>query len=171
MRANRPISASSRPSYTPRRVPPMSLSPGARLGPYQIVAPLGAGGMGEVYRARDTRLNRDVALKVLSGAFAADDEWLRRFMREAQAASALNHPNILAVFDIGQHDGSPYMVSELLEGETLRKLLEDGPLPQRKAVDYGVQIAQGLACAHEKGVVHRDVKPENIFVTRDARVK
>ncbi len=127
--------------------------------------------MGEVYSALDSRLGRDVALKILPESFARENDRLERFETETRAVAALNHPNILAVFDIGQHNGSPFMVSELLEGETLRKLLEDGPLPQRKAVDYGVQIAQGLACAHEKGVVHRDVKPENIFVTRDARVK
>jgi len=127
--------------------------------------------MGEVYCALDSRLGRDVALKILPESFAREDERLERFETETRAVAALNHPNILAVFDIGQHNGSPFMVSELLEGETLRKLLEDGPLPQRKAIDYGVQIAQGLACAHEKGIVHRDVKPENIFVTRDGRVK
>src|SRR5439155_2340203 len=149
----------------------MPLSSGTKLGPYQIQTPLGSGGMGEVYSALDSRLGRDVALKILPESFARENDRLERFETETRAVAALNHPNILAVFDIGQHNGSPFMVSELLEGETLRKLLEDGPLPQRKAVDYGVQIAQGLACAHEKGVVHRDVKPENIFVTRDARVK
>jgi eukaryotic-like serine/threonine-protein kinase len=149
----------------------MPLSSGTKLGPYQIQTPLGSGGMGEVYSALDSRLGRDVALKILPESFAGENERLERFETETRAVAALNHPNILAVFDIGQHNGSPFMVSELLEGETLRKALEHGPLPQRKAIDYGVQIAQGLACAHEKGIVHRDVKPENIFITRDGRVK
>ena len=133
--------------------------------------PLGAGGMGEVYRARDPRLGREVAIKVLAPG-VADAERLRRFEQEARAAAALNHPNILAVYDIGQHDGAPYIVSELLEGETLReRLIAGGALPLRKAIEYGVQIARGLAAAHEKGIVHRDLKPENVFVTRDGRVK
>src|SRR6201987_3025932 len=149
----------------------MPLAPGKRLGPYEIVAPLGAGGMGEVSRARDTRLGRDVALKILPESFARESDRLVRFEQEARSIAALNHPNILAVFDIGQHNGSPFLVSELLEGETLRAVLDRGALPQRKAIDYGVQIAQGLAAAHEKGIVHRDLKPENIFVTRDGRVK
>ena len=127
--------------------------------------------MGEVYRARDTRLSRVVALKILPESFASAGDRLQRFETEARAVAALNHPNILAVFDTGQHNGSPYLVSELLEGRTLREALQDGPLPQRKAIEYAVQIAQGLASAHEKGIVHRDVKPENIFVTRDGRVK
>jgi serine/threonine protein kinase len=153
----------------------MSLIPGAKLGPYEILAPLGAGGMGEVYRARDTRLGRDVALKVLPDSFAREADRLRRFEQEARAVAALNHPNILAVFDIGRQnegqDGSPFLVSELLEGETLRAVLDHGTLPQRKTIEYGVQIAQGLAAAHEKGIVHRDLKPENIFVTKDGRIK
>jgi serine/threonine protein kinase/Tol biopolymer transport system component len=151
----------------------MPLSAGARLGPYEIVAPLGAGGMGEVYRARDSRLGRDVAIKVLSTAFALDTERLHRFEQEARAAAALNHPNILAVFDIGQHDGAPFIVSELLEGETLRERLGRVPsgLPVRKAIDCAAQVAHGLAAAHEKGIVHRDLKPENLFVTADDRVK
>jgi serine/threonine protein kinase len=149
----------------------MSLGPGTRLGPYEIVAAIGAGGMGEVYRARDTRLQRDVAIKVLPVAFSSDPERLARFEQEARAAAALNHPNILAVHDVGTHDGSPYIVSELLEGETLRERLDGGALPMRKAVDYAIQIAHGLAAAHEKGIVHRDLKPENIFVTTDGRVK
>jgi Tol biopolymer transport system component len=127
--------------------------------------------MGEVYRARDTRLNRDVAVKVLPASFATDDERLRRFAREAQAASALNHPNILAVFDIGTHDGAPYLVSELLAGESLRARLKTSKLPASKALDFGRQIAAGLAAAHEKGITHRDIKPENLFVTTDGRVK
>ncbi len=149
----------------------MSLSSGTRLGPYEILAPLGAGGMGEVYRARDERLKREVAVKVLPASFSADPERLRRFEQEAQAAGALNHPNILAIHDIGTVEGSPYLVSELLEGETLRERLVAGALAPRKAIDYAVQIAHGLAAAHEKGIVHRDLKPENIFVTRDGRVK
>ena len=127
--------------------------------------------MGEVYRARDTRLNREVAIKVLPPAFARDPERLRRFQQEAQAAAALNHPNILAVHDFGEHDGSPYMVTEFLVGETLREKLRPGLLPVRKATEYAEQIARGLSAAHEKGIVHRDLKPENIFVTRDGRVK
>jgi serine/threonine protein kinase/Tol biopolymer transport system component len=149
----------------------MSLTSGTKLGPYEIQSPLGAGGMGEVYRARDTRLGRDVALKILPESFARDSDRLHRFEQEARAVAALNHPNILAVFDIGEHNGVPFLVSELLEGETLRSQLDRGPLSQRKAIDYGVQVAQGLASAHEKAIVHRDVKPENIFVTRDGRIK
>jgi Tol biopolymer transport system component len=149
----------------------MPLTSGTKLGPYEIVALLGAGGMGEVSRARDTRLGRDVALKILPESFARESERLIRFEQEARAVAALNHPNILAVFDIGQHNGSPFLVSELLDGETLRAVLDRGALPPRKAIDYGVQIAQGLAAAHEKGIVHRDLKPENIFVTRDGRIK
>ena len=149
----------------------MLLAAGAKVGPYEIRSPLGAGGMGEVYRAYDSRLGREVALKVLPKAFAADTDRLHRFEQEARAVAALNHPNILAVFDVGQHDGSPYLISELLDGESLRATLERGPLPQRKVIDYGVQIAQGIAGAHEKGIVHRDLKPENIFITRDGRIK
>src|SRR6516162_830671 len=149
----------------------MTLAAGTKLGPYEIVAPLGSGGMGDVYRAKDSRLGREVALKILPGSFAADADRLRRFEQEARAVAALNHPNILAVFDIGQHDGSPFLVSELLEGETLRVVMDRGALPQRKTIEYGVQIAHGLAAAHEKGIVHRDLKPENIFVTKDARIK
>jgi eukaryotic-like serine/threonine-protein kinase len=149
----------------------MSLSSGTKLGPYEIVSLLGSGGMGEVYRARDPRLQREVAIKILPAAFAQDVERLRRFEQEARVVGALNHPNILAVFDIGSHNGSRYMVSELLDGEPLRKHLEAAPLPQRKAVDYGSQIVRGLAAAHDKGVVHRDLKPDNIFILRDGRVK
>jgi Tol biopolymer transport system component len=127
--------------------------------------------MGEVYRARDTRLGRDVALKILPESFAREGDRLHRFEQEARAVAALNHPNILAIFDTGRDNGSPYLVSELLEGETLRTVLDGGVLPQRKAIDYGVQIAQGLAAAHEKGIVHRDLKPENIFVNKDGRIK
>jgi eukaryotic-like serine/threonine-protein kinase len=149
----------------------MPLQTGVKLGPYEIVSPLGAGGMGEVYRARDSRLERDVAVKVLPASFASDADRLRRFEQEARAVAALNHPNILAVYDIGSHEDSPYLVSELLEGETLRERLGGGALPARKVIDYAVQAAHGLAAAHEKGIVHRDLKPENVFVTRDGRVK
>jgi Tol biopolymer transport system component len=149
----------------------MNLTPGARLGPYEIVSPLGAGGMGEVYRARDTRLKREVALKVLLHAVSLDADRLRRFEQEALATAALNHPNILAVFDIGTNDGSPYVVSELLEGETLRERLRGGSIAARKVLDYALQIARGLAAAHEKGIIHRDLKPENLFLTKDGRVK
>src|SRR5271156_5575064 len=149
----------------------MILTPGTKLGPYEIIAPLGAGGMGEVYRARDTRLGREVALKVLPGSFATDTDRLRRFEQEARAVAALNHPNILAIHDIGEQDGSPFIVSELLEGSSLRAELDRGPLTSRKASDYAAQIAQGLAAAHDKGIVHRDLKPENIFLTKEGRVK
>src|ERR1700730_88948 len=149
----------------------MALAPGTRLGPYEILAPIGAGGMGDVYRARDERLKRDVAIKVLPVSFSTDPDRLRRFEQEAQAAGALNHPNITAVYDIGQHDNAPYVVQELLEGETLRTALSGGKMAQRKAIDYALQIAHGLAAAHEKGIVHRDLKPENLFVTNDGRVK
>jgi len=149
----------------------MALASGTKLGPYEIQSPLGAGGMGEVYRARDTRLGRDVALKILTEAFTQDADRLHRFELEARAVAALNHPNILAVFDIGQHNGTPFLVTELLEGESLRAVLDAGPVPQRKAIEYGVQIAHGLAAAHEKGIVHRDLKPENVFITKDGRVK
>ncbi len=134
---------------------------GTSLGPYEILGSIGAGGMGEVYRARDPRLGREVAIKVLPAQFSADSERLRRFEQEARAAAALNHPNILAIYDLGQSNGSPYIVSELLEGESLRDRLRSGPLPLRKAVDYAAQIGLGLAAAHDKGIVHRDLKPEN----------
>jgi TolB-like protein/Tfp pilus assembly protein PilF len=149
----------------------MTLSAGSRLGPHEIVAPLGAGGMGEVYRAKDSRLGREVAIKVLPTAFAADPERLRRFELEARSASALNHPNIVTVHDVGEHEGTPYVVLELLEGQTLRERLAAGALGARKAAEYAVQIAHGLAAAHEKGIVHRDLKPDNVFITRDGRVK
>ena len=149
----------------------MALISGTKLGPYEIIAPLGAGGMGEVYRAKDTRLGRDVALKILPESFARDADRLRRFEQEARSVAALNHPNILAIHDIGEQGGSPFLVSELLEGESLRAVLDRGALPQRKTVEYGVQIAHGLAAAHEKGIVHRDLKPENIFVVKDGRIK
>jgi eukaryotic-like serine/threonine-protein kinase len=149
----------------------VTLSAGSRLGPYEILSPLGAGGMGEVYRARDARLKRDVAIKVLPASFSADTDRLRRFEHEAQTAGSLNHPNITAVYDVGTHEGAPYVVSELLEGETLRAALAGGRLSPRTAIDYSIQIAQGLAAAHEKGIVHRDLKPENLIVTTDGRVK
>src|SRR5436853_2993022 len=149
----------------------MSLSDGTKLGRYEIRSKIGEGGMGEVYLAEDTKLNRKVAIKVLPAAFSQDAERLRRFEQEAQAAGALNHQNILAVHDVGTHDGAPYIVSELLEGETLRERLDGPPIPQRKAVDYALQIAHGLAAAHAKGIVHRDLKPENLFITNDGRVK
>src|SRR5579871_2349456 len=146
----------------------MPVPSGAKFGPYEILAPLGAGGMGEVYRARDSRLNREVAVKVLPGSFAADADRLRRFEQEARAVGSLNHPNILAIYDVGTHEGVPYLVMELLEGRTLR---EELPVSRRKALDYARQAATGLAAAHAKGVTHRDLKPENLFVTNDGRVK
>jgi len=149
----------------------MTLAAGTKLGPYEILDPLGAGGMGEVYRARDTRLGREVAVKVLPAAFSADAERLRRFEQEARAVSALNHPNILAVYDIGAHEGAPFLVTELLEGETLRERLRSGPLAVRKALDLAIQAAHGISAAHEKGIIHRDLKPANIFLTNDGRVK
>jgi eukaryotic-like serine/threonine-protein kinase len=149
----------------------MPLALGSRLDSYEIIAPLGSGGMGEVYRARDSVLKREVAIKVLPSYVSRDPDRLRRFEQEAQAAAALNHPNILAVHSFGNFQGSPYLVSELLDGTTLGRQLTHGPLPVRKAIDYGVQIATGLAAAHEKGIVHRDLKPENIFVTKDGRAK
>ncbi|HXR96680.1 MAG TPA: serine/threonine-protein kinase [Terriglobales bacterium] len=148
------------------------LAPGTRLGPYVIAGPLGAGGMGEVYRAHDSRLQREVAIKVLPAALAHDPEALRRLEQEARAVAALNHPNLLTVHDVGTTpEGSPFLVCELLEGETLREALASGPVAQRRAVDYAVQIARGLAAAHEKGIVHRDLKPANIFITKDGRIK
>src|ERR1700685_2371063 len=145
----------------------MALASGTKLGPYEILSALGAGGMGEVYRAHDPRLGREVAIKVLPSGSAPDSERLRRFEQEARATAALNHPNILAVFDIGSQDNSPYIVSELLDGETLRARLNSGTLPVRKAAEYALQISRGLAAAHDHGIFHRDLKPENIFITRD----
>jgi eukaryotic-like serine/threonine-protein kinase len=149
----------------------MPLTSGTKIGPYEIQAPLGAGGMGEVYRARDSRLDRIVALKILPSSFASDPERLRRFEQEARSVAALNHPNILSVHDIGTHEGTPYIVCELLEGETLRQRLQGAVLSSRKAIEYAIEIAHGLAAAHEKGIIHRDLKPENIFLTKDGRVK
>ncbi len=149
----------------------MEIIAGTKFNHYEILAPLGAGGMGEVWRARDTRLNREVAIKVLPASFANDADRLRRFKQEALATSALNHPNILTVHDIGDHEGTPFIVAELLEGEELREQLKDGALPARRSVDYAQQIASGLAAAHAKGIVHRDLKPENLFITADGHVK
>ena len=149
----------------------MTLSAGTRLGPYEILSPLGAGGMGEVYRARDTRLEREVAVKVLPEGFAASPEALARFASEARSVAALSHPNILALFDVGEADGVHYAVSELLEGETLRVAMAHGPIPPRRALDIAREVADGLAAAHEKGIVHRDIKPENVFLTKDGRAK
>ena len=149
----------------------MTLNSGTKLGPYEVIGLVGAGGMGEVYRARDARLGREVAIKILSESFSRDPERLRRFEQEARAVAALNHPNILGLYDIGSQDGNPYLVSELLEGQSLREILKSGPVSSRKAGDYAVQIASGLAAAHEKGIVHRDLKPENLFITKDGRAK
>src|SRR3989475_11027504 len=147
---------------------------GVSLNQYRITATVGAGGMGEVFRARDTRLNRDVAVKVLPKDFVADADRIRRFEQESKTLAALNHPNVLTVFDAGVHEGAPYLVSELLEGKTLREVLgstANAALPVRKATEYALQIAHGLSAAHGKGVIHRDLKPENIFITKDGRVK
>jgi eukaryotic-like serine/threonine-protein kinase len=149
----------------------MPLSSGTRLGPYEILDAIGAGGMGEVYRARDTRLGRDVAIKVLPLGFSSDAERLQRFEQEARVISALSHPNILAIHDVGVQDGLRFLISELLEGESLRTRIAGTPLPVRKATEYAMQIANGLAAAHEKGIVHRDLKPDNVFITKDGRVK
>ena len=149
----------------------MTISVGTRLGPYEILAPLGAGGMGEVYRARDTRLGRDVAVKVLPEIVSDDPRSLARFEQEAKAVAALSHPNILALFDVGKESSVSFVVTELLEGETLRALLARGPVPLRKALDVGLQLAEGLAAAHGKGIVHRDIKPENVFLTKDGHAK
>jgi eukaryotic-like serine/threonine-protein kinase len=166
---DRPVGTVRPTRHIIRRIP-MTIISGTRLGPYEILAAIGAGGMGEVYRARDPRLGRDVAIKVLPASFSADADRLRRFEQEARAAGILNHPNITAVLDIGEHEGAPYVVQELLEGETLRQALAGGLSP-RKAIDHAIQIAHGLAAAHEKGIVHRDLKPENVFVTKDGRLK
>jgi eukaryotic-like serine/threonine-protein kinase len=149
----------------------MPLTADTKLGPYEIIAPLGAGGMGEVYRARDSRLNRTVAIKILPEEFAADAERVRRFEQESRSVAALNHPNIVAIYDVGAQDGVRYLVTEFLEGKTLRERLQEGSLSVNKAVDYGLQIARGLAAAHERGIIHRDLKPENVFITRDGHAK
>jgi len=149
----------------------MTLSAGTKLGRYEIRSKIGEGGMGEVYRAYDEAMHREVAIKVLPAALTSDKERLARFEQEAHTAGSLNHPNILVIHHIETHEGAPYIVSELLDGETLRDRMGGVALSQRKAIDYALQIAQGLAAAHEKGIVHRDLKPENIFVTKDGRVK
>src|SRR5438046_1228864 len=147
------------------------LSAGTRLGRYEIHSQIGAGGMGEVYRAYDPKMNREIAIKILPAAFSADKGRLARFEQEAQAAGSLNHPNILVIHHIDTHEGAPYIVSELLEGETLRQRMSGTASAQRRVIDYASQIAHGLAAAHEKGIVHRDLKPDNIFITKDGRVK
>src|SRR6187397_964823 len=149
----------------------MTLAAGTRLGPYEVLGPLGDGGMGEVYRARDTRLAREVAVKVLAEELAADVARLRRFEQEARAASSFNHPNIVTIFDIGTTNGISWIAMERVEGQTLRKLLAGGPLPMKRLVAIATQIADGLTKAHEAGIVHRDLKPENVMVTRDGVVK
>ncbi|HEV8216784.1 MAG TPA: serine/threonine-protein kinase, partial [Gemmatimonadaceae bacterium] len=149
----------------------MSIAVGTKIGPYEIIGWLGAGGMGEVYRARDPRLGRDVAIKLIGEALSSDPGRVSRFEQEARAAGQLNHPNILAVYDVGVHAGAPYIVSELLEGESLRSRLHGGALPARKAIDYARQAAEGLAAAHDKGIVHRDLKPDNLFITNAGRIK
>src|SRR4051794_19477395 len=149
----------------------MSLSVGDRIGRFEVLGCLGVGGMGEVYRARDPHLQREVAIKVLPAAFSRDPDRQRRFEQEARAAGSLNHPNIVAVYDVGLHDGATWIVAELLVGETLRQRMDGRPLSPRAVVDYAIQIASGLAAAHERGIVHRDIKPANLFVTRDGRIK
>src|SRR6516162_1615896 len=149
----------------------MAVKPGTSLGRYEIRSKIGAGGMGDVYLAQDTKLNRKVAIKVLPTAFSQEPDRMRRFDQEAQAASALNHPNILTVNDVGAHDGTAYVVSELLEGDPLRQRMRGGALAPRRAIDYALQIAHGLAAAHEKGIIHRDLKPDNLFITNDGWVK
>jgi eukaryotic-like serine/threonine-protein kinase len=147
------------------------IEPGTKLGRYEIRSQIGEGGMGEVYLARDTQLGRDVAVKVLPSMYSDDADRLHRFEQEACATSALNHPNILSIYDVGTHDGSPYVVSELLQGQTLRQRISGTTLAQKRAIDYALQIAHGLAAAHQKGIVHRDLKPDNLFITNDGRVK
>ena len=149
----------------------MLLAAGSRLNSYEIIAPLGAGGMGEVYRARDTSLKRDVAIKVVRDSWSRDPDRLRRFELEAQATAALNHPNIVSIFHVGEYNGSPYIVTELLQGETLRDHLRRGPMRLRETCDFAVDMARGLAAAHDAGIVHRDLKPENLFLTKDGRLK
>jgi eukaryotic-like serine/threonine-protein kinase len=151
--------------------PTYATAAGSRLNSYEIVAPLGAGGMGEVYRARDTSLKREVAIKVVRDSWSRDPDRLRRFELEAQATAALNHPNIVSIFHVGEYNGSPYIVTELLQGETLRDLLRRGPMRLRETCDFAVDMARGLAAAHDAGIVHRDLKPENLFLTKDGRLK
>ena len=149
----------------------MTLQPGTRLGHYEITSLLGSGGMGEVYRAKDHKLGRDVAIKVLREELASDPERLRRFEQEARSASALNHPNIITIHDIGKHEATPYIAMEFVEGKTLREMLSEGPLPTKKLLQLATQIAEGLAKAHSAGIIHRDLKPENLMVTSDGYVK
>jgi eukaryotic-like serine/threonine-protein kinase len=149
----------------------MALASGTKLGPYEIESSIGAGGMGEVYRARDTRLAREVAIKVLPEAFARDADRLQRFEHEARVLSTVNHPNILAIHDVGAQGDLHYLVSELLEGQTLREKMNAGPLSQRRVTEYAVEMARGLAAAHDQGIVHRDLKPDNIFITKDGRIR
>src|SRR6266481_927973 len=149
----------------------MALTSGTKLGPYEIQSPLGAGGMGEVYRARDTRLDRSVAIKILSAAFSADCDRLVRFEQEARSASALNHPNIVTIYELGQDGSTHYIAMELVEGKTLRELIVAGLLPIRKAIEIAAEVAEGLAKAHEAGIAHRDLKPENLMVSHDGFVK
>src|SRR5437879_3254601 len=154
-----------------RLAPPRALTSGTKLGPYEIIELLGAGGMGEVYRARDTRLDRSVAIKILPAAFSADRDRLRRFEEEARSASALNHPNIITIHELGQDGSTHYIAMELVEGKTLRALLASGLLPMRKAIEIAAQVADGLTKAHEAGIAHRDLKPENLMVSHDGFVK
>src|ERR1700680_4826512 len=150
----------------------MVLAPRTKLGPYEIVSSLGAGGMGEVYRARDQSLDREVAIKVLPKELASDPDRLRRFEQEARAAAALNHPNILAIYGFSTtEDVAPYLITELLQGQTLRERLQQGAIPARKVGEFALQTARRLAAAHDRGIVHRDLKPENLFLTRDGVVK
>jgi len=149
----------------------VALYAGSRLGPYEVISPLGSGGMGEVYRARDGRLGRDVAIKVLPAAVASDPARLTRFEREARSASALNHPNIVTIYDIGSADAVSYIAMELVQGESLRQVLAAGALPVKRLLQIGIQIADGLAKAHAVGIVHRDLKPENVMVNEDGLVK
>src|SRR6202049_76893 len=151
--------------------PSRALTAGTKLGPYEIIAPLGAVGMGEVYRARDTHLGRTVAIKILPTAFSADQDRLHRFKEEARSASALNHPNIITIHDLGQEGSTHYIAMELVEGKTLRELLVSGPLPMRKAIEIAAQVAEGLTKAHEAGIAHRDLKPENLMISHDGFVK
>ena len=149
----------------------MTIAASTRLGPYEVLGPLGSGGMGEVYHARDSRMGRDVAVKVLPEAFLDSAERKQRFEQEARTTAALSHPNLLVVYDVGTHEGLPFIVTELLEGETLRDRMQGGKLTVKKALALAMQIAAGIAAAHEKGVVHRDLKPENIFILEGDRVK
>src|SRR5215813_6586743 len=153
------------------RLSPVRLARGSHLGPYEVLSTLGSGGMAEVYRARDTRLGRDIALKVVNEALSGDPDLVRRFEQEARLAGSLNHPNLVAVYDFGLHEGAPYFVTELLQGETLRARLAHGHVPVSQGLDWALQMARGLAAAHARGIVHRDVKPDNVFIAADGQVK